>query len=182
MNILNIVDKGGNIIGEETRENIHKKGLLHREVHVLFYTPNGEIIFQLRSKNKDTFPNKLDATVGGHVELNSDYIDTALKETQEETGLILKKENLKLIERLHKKVVDPVTKTTNNVLRGVFAYEHGVDADNLKAEDGESQGFEEWSIDKILNGLSEGETKKFIPTLLDEDYLRIYRKIKILQR
>lgn len=35
---LNIVDEDGNIIGEETRENIHKQGLLHREIHVWFYT------------------------------------------------------------------------------------------------------------------------------------------------
>lgn len=35
---LNIVDESANIIGEETRENIHNQGLLHREIHVWFYT------------------------------------------------------------------------------------------------------------------------------------------------
>ena len=65
---LNIVDENDQIIGEDTRENIHRKGLLHREIHVWFYTPKSEIVFQHRAKNKDTFPDLLDATVGGHVE------------------------------------------------------------------------------------------------------------------
>jgi len=62
---LNIVDEEGNIVGEETRENIHKNGLLHREIHVWLYTPNREIIFQHRAKDKDTYPDLLDASVGG---------------------------------------------------------------------------------------------------------------------
>ena len=75
---LNIIDEQENIIGEETRENIHNQGLLHREVHVWFYTPKGEIIFQHREKDKDTYPDLLDATVGGHVEISLDYENTAL--------------------------------------------------------------------------------------------------------
>lgn len=43
--MLNIIDENGKIIGKDTRENIHQKGLLHREINVYFYTPNGEIIF-----------------------------------------------------------------------------------------------------------------------------------------
>ncbi|MCL4437679.1 NUDIX domain-containing protein [Patescibacteria group bacterium] len=79
---LNIVDESGNIIGEETRCNIHKNGLLHKEIHVWFYTPKGEIIFQHRAKNKDVYPDLLDATVGGHVEIGDDYEHAALKEIE----------------------------------------------------------------------------------------------------
>ncbi|EKD96007.1 MAG: Dimethyladenosine transferase, partial [uncultured bacterium] len=89
MNILDIVDENENIIGEDSRENIHKKGLLHREIHVWFYTPKDEIIFQLRGKDKVTRPDLLDATVGGHVELGDSYEDTAIKEVYEETGVKL---------------------------------------------------------------------------------------------
>ena len=84
---LNIIDENGNITGEETRENIHKQGLLHREIHVWFYTPKGEILFQHRAKDKDTYPDLLDATVGGHVEIGADYESAALQELEEETGI-----------------------------------------------------------------------------------------------
>jgi len=94
---LNIVDEDGKIIGVETRENIHNQGLLHREIHVWFYTPKGEIIFQHREKDKDTYPDLLDATVGGHVEIGFDYENTALQELSEETGIKAEKNNLTFI-------------------------------------------------------------------------------------
>src|SRR3989338_8272977 len=95
---LNTVDENGNIIGEETRENIHNQGLLHREIHVWFYTPKDAIIFQHREKDKDTYPDLLDATVGGHVEIDSNYENTALQEVAEETGIKAEKNNLAFIQ------------------------------------------------------------------------------------
>jgi len=68
--ILEIVNENDEVIGLENRTKIHTEGLLHREIHVWFITPNGEIVFQHRAKDKDTYPDKLDATVGGHVEPN----------------------------------------------------------------------------------------------------------------
>ena len=62
---LNIIDENDNIVGEDSRENIHKKGLLHREIWVWIYNDKLEILFQRRAPDKDTFPNKLDASVGG---------------------------------------------------------------------------------------------------------------------
>ena len=68
LELLEIINEHDEVIGLETRGKIHQDGLLHREIHVWFITPNGEIIFQHRAKDKDTYPDKLDATVGGHVE------------------------------------------------------------------------------------------------------------------
>ena len=87
LEMLEVVDENDNVIGLETRGKIHQNGLLHREIHIWFLTPKSEIIFQHRSKNKDTYPNKLDATVGGHVNPNMSYKETAIKECREETGL-----------------------------------------------------------------------------------------------
>lgn len=82
-NILDIVDENDQIIGQATRDKIHRQGLLHREIHVYFITPQQEIIFQHRAKDKETFPDLLDATVGGHVEIGDSYELTAIKETEE---------------------------------------------------------------------------------------------------
>lgn len=65
LEMLEVVDENDNIIGFETRAKVHEQGLLHREIHIFFITPNGEVIFQHRAKDKDTYPDKLDATVGG---------------------------------------------------------------------------------------------------------------------
>jgi isopentenyldiphosphate isomerase len=178
MSILNVIDEKGNIIGQYTRENIHKNGLLHKEVHTFFYTPQKEINFQLRDKYKDTFPSLLDATVGGHVELGSDYIDTALKEMDEETGVIAIENDLRLIKLIRKQARDEKTKTTNNVVRAVYVYRFDDNVSVLKIEKGAAQGFEKWPITKLIGNLSKIESTRFIPTVLDEEYLEIYRKIE----
>lgn len=174
---LNIIDENGNIIGEETRENIHNKGLLHREIHVWFYTPKGEIIFQHRAKNKDTYPDLLDASVGGHVEISSDYENTALQELEEETGIKAEKNNLTFIQMVRSKTFDTVTNKTNNVIRAVYAYRYDGKVKNLKVEKGKAIGFESWPIEKIFN-ISDEDRKRFIPSILNKQVLDIFRKIK----
>ena len=54
MEYLDILDENGNKTGEkDTRENIHKLGLLHSEVAVFIYTNLGEILLQKRPPRKD---------------------------------------------------------------------------------------------------------------------------------
>ena len=176
---LNIIDEGGKIIGEETRENIHNQGLLHREIHVWFYTPKGEIIFQHREKDKDTYPDLLDATVGGHVEIGSDYENTALQELVEETGIKIEKNNLAFIQMVRSKTFDTATDKTNNVIRAIYAYRYEGKVENLKVEKGKAIGFESWPLEKIFN-ISDEDKKHFIPSIFEEDNLNIFKKIEKL--
>lgn len=176
---LNIVDESGNIIGTETRENIHNKGLLHKEIHVWFYTPNGEIIFQHREKDKDTYPDLLDATVGGHVEIGSDYEDAALQELQEETGIQAEKNNLTFIQIVRSKTFDRTTDKINNVIRAIYAYSYEGKINDLKIEEGKAIGFESWPIEKLFN-ISDKDRKRFIPSIFDKQILEIFTKIKEL--
>ena len=164
--ILNIVDVNDEIIGEKTREEIHKHGLLHREVHVYFVTPNHEVILQHRAKNKDTYPDLLDATVGGHVEIGDSYEETAIKETLEETGTKIKASDLIFIDKIKKHSEDDVTKTINNSFRATYLYIYSGDIKDLKIEAGKSQGFEIWSLEKLAN-LNGDDKAKFISYILE---------------
>ncbi len=174
MEILDVVDEQGNIVGQDTHKNIHKMGLLHKEIHVWFYTPKGEIVFQHRAKDKDTFPNLLDATVGGHVEIGDDFGKTALKEMKEETGVIATKNNLRLIKTVRSNRHDLLTNKKNNTIRYVFAYKFTGKFSDLKIEQGEATGFELWSIEKLENVNSE-DAKRFISTLLDKEHVEMYK-------
>jgi len=176
---LNIVDEQDKIISEETRENIHNHGLLHREIHVWFYTPKGEIIFQHRAKDKDTYPDLLDATVGGHVEIGDDYEHTALKEIEEETGVKAEKNNLAFIQMTKSKSYDQVTGMTNNVIRAVYAFRYDGKIENLKVEEGKAIGFEAWSFEKLFD-ISEADKKYFIRAILEKEILDIFGKIQKL--
>ncbi|KKP91971.1 MAG: Isopentenyldiphosphate isomerase [Parcubacteria group bacterium GW2011_GWA2_36_10] len=177
LEILEVVDENDNVIGLETREKIHKEGLLHREIHVWFITSKGEIIFQHRAKNKDTYPDKLDATIGGHVEPNMSYEETAVKESKEETGIDINIDKLLFLAKMRKKSFDEVTKLTNNSIRSQYAYLYEGAISDLKIEEGKAIGFEAWKIDDLPD-LSETDKKKFIELILKEEMLELFNKAK----
>lgn len=163
---LNIVNENDEIIGEETRENIHKNGLLHREIHVYFITPNKEIVFQHRAKDKDTYPDLLDATVGGHVEIGDSYEKTAIKEAEEETGISINASDLIFLSKTKRRSEDKVTGKINHAIGQSYIYIFKGNSNDLKIETGKSLGFELWSIEKLL-AIDEINSKKFIPYILE---------------
>jgi isopentenyl-diphosphate Delta-isomerase len=177
MEKLNILDEQGNIIGEEYRDVIHQKGLLHGEVHVWCLTPDNELIFQHRAKDKDTYPDLLDATAGGHVDLGETYEESAIKELLEETGLSATQDELIFLSTEVHKSFDEVTKMTNHPRRNVYLLKRKVRIADLVIENGKALGFESWSLEKLFS-LDESEKERFIPTLLNESGLRIFSLIK----
>lgn len=173
---LNIVDEAGNIVGEDTRENIHAQGLLHREVHVWFFTPQRELIFQHRSKTAETYPDLLDATVGGHVEIGDTYESAAIKEMEEETSVKVMTEDLMFVKMLRTTMHDEVTGRINNALRAVYAYRYNGKLDDLRIEVGQGLGFETWPLHKILH-VSDSDRPRFIPSIFSDQTLEIFRAI-----
>jgi isopentenyl-diphosphate Delta-isomerase len=165
--LLNIVSEEDFIIGQDFRGTIHKKGLLHREVHVYFITPDRKIIFQHRAKNKDTFPDLLDATVGGHVDLGDTYKESAVREVKEETGLEIREDELVFLskERI-KACLDEVSSKTNNAWIESYFYNFKGKVSDLKIEQGKSLGFESWSINDLKN-INEKEKRRFIPYVIN---------------
>ena len=164
--LLNIVNNDDKIIGEKTREEIHQEGLLHREIHVYFVTPQKELIFQHRARDKDTYPDLLDATVGGHVEIGDSYEKTAIKEAWEETGVNINVADLIILNKITRRSEDRVTGKINNAVRQSYMYIFKGDVNNLKIEKGKSLGFEIWPIEKLLI-INEYDSKKFIPYILE---------------
>lgn len=177
MEKLNILDEQGNVLGQEYRDVIHQKGLLHGEVHVWCVTPENELIFQHRAKDKDTYPDLLDATAGGHVDLGETYEESAVKELKEETGLDAKTSDMLFLRTEVRKSFDEVTGMTNHPRRNIYLLKKKVNVDGLEIEEGKALGFVSFPIEKLLN-LDEQEAKRFIPTLLDKDGLSLFEEIK----
>jgi len=177
LEMLEIINENDQVIGLETRKKIHQDGLLHREIHIWFLTPKGEIIFQHRAKDKDTYPDKLDATVGGHVEPKMSYEETAIKECKEETGIDININKLLFLTKMRKKSFDEVTKLTNNTIRSQYAYLYEGVISDLQIEKGKAEGFEAWKIDDLPH-LSEGDKSKFIGLILSEDMLSFFNKAR----
>ncbi len=173
---LDIVDENDNVIGQDTRENIHKNGLLHRESYIIIYNDKDEILFQKRSMKKDLSPGLLDTAIGGHVDLGEDYEKTAIRELEEEAGIIDNKDNLSFIKKIRSKYVDNITGKINNIYKEIYSYKYNDNFENLRVQKDEIDNFEFWSLNKILN-LSQKDVNKFIPVVIANEYLEIYKKL-----
>ena len=176
MEILSIVNENDEVVGQEDRKVIHQKGLLHREIHCWFVTPDKKIIFQKRGLHKETYPGLLDATVGGHIDMNESYEDAAIREAKEETGVEIPTTELTFIKKKQSKSFDTVKELTNNKFTTMYAYIYSGNVNDLKLEDGEALGFQAYSISELEN-LSDEEKKKFISGCVSKEAIEFYKTI-----
>jgi isopentenyldiphosphate isomerase len=88
--IFDVFDEQMVRIGEATRQNVHAQGFWHQTFHcwVVSRSIEGEVslLFQLRHKDKDTYPNLLDISCAGHL-LKGESTKNGVRELQEELGL-----------------------------------------------------------------------------------------------
>ena len=82
--ILDLIDESDKVIGNDTRENIHLKGLLHRGIIVLVLNQNNELFIQQRSIAKDAYPNYFEGSISGHVLSKENYLQASIRELKEE--------------------------------------------------------------------------------------------------
>ena len=89
--IFDVVNERDEVIGRNTRREVHRLGLIHRAVHVLVFNSRGEVFLQKRSMKKDNNPGVWDSSASGHLDRGEDYDACAVRELREEIGLKLKK-------------------------------------------------------------------------------------------
>ncbi len=87
--IFDVVNDRDEVIGCDTRANVHRLGLLHRAVHVLVFSRSGQLLLQKRSMKKDCFPGAWDSSAAGHLDCGETYDACAVRELREELGLVL---------------------------------------------------------------------------------------------
>ena len=100
MELLEVLNKNGEPTGEILDKNIiHREGKYHKEVALIILNDKGEILLQKRVSTKEIEPNKW-AWHGGHVIAGETSIDAIIRETKEELGIILSKDQIELLVEL----------------------------------------------------------------------------------
>src|SRR5438874_11572653 len=87
--IFDVVNDRDEVIGRQSRREVHRLGLMHRAVHVLVFNSRGQVFLQKRSMSKDRQPGLWDSSASGHLDCSEDYDACALRELREEIGLQL---------------------------------------------------------------------------------------------
>ena len=85
--IFDVVNEHDEVIGKQTRREVHRLGLMHRATHVLVFNACGRVFLQKRSITKDRQPGVWDSSASGHVDSGEDYDTCVVRELREEIGL-----------------------------------------------------------------------------------------------
>ncbi|MCP4355577.1 MAG: NUDIX domain-containing protein [Proteobacteria bacterium] len=91
--MVDIFDDNYNHIGTADKDEAHNKGLWHRSFHCWIIQESGKILLQLMSKDKSSFPSKLDISAAGHLSAGESPLD-GVREIEEEIGLKINPEEL----------------------------------------------------------------------------------------
>jgi len=93
--LIDIVTKEGLPTGKTALKSVvHKEGLYHHTAHIWFYTKRGEILLQQRAATKIICPLLWDVSVAGHIDAGETIKSGAVREIQEEIGLIITENDL----------------------------------------------------------------------------------------
>ena len=137
---FDIVNDVNEVIGQEARRIVHKTGLWHRGVHVFLFTPDGRLLVQKRSQNRDTFPGRLDCSVSEHLKVGESYFDGAVRGLDEELGI----DGISLTRLVQFKMnYGPNDNEFSDLYEGVF------DGSSLNIDPGEVAAIEYYTISQL---------------------------------
>ncbi|KYQ90709.1 hypothetical protein DLAC_09344 [Tieghemostelium lacteum] len=118
---IDVLDENGNSLGySEPRSVVHSKGLWHRVVHVWIVDSDGKLLIQRRSNNKESFPGYWDNSSAGHIEAGQTSKDAAIRELNEELGILHSVNDLELLFTYNKQYVLRSGKYLDNEIADVY--------------------------------------------------------------
>jgi len=150
------------------RADIHRDGDWHRAIHVWVYGFQGNIpflLFNQRSRQKDTAPGVLDVTVGGHLSAG-ETIEGAFREVEEEIGIVADPGRLHLLET--RKAYGKIERE----LQDVFLYRDDRPLDGYRPNPAELEGLVRLFLTDAL-AIFGGDATSAEATILDAASLTV---------
>lgn len=94
MELLDVIDKEGNITGEVLdKSEIRERNLLHKVVCLFIINSKNQVLLEKRSMNKKIHPGKL-GLCEGHVHAGEDNMSGVIRELEEELGIVANKDDI----------------------------------------------------------------------------------------
>ncbi|MBN2322743.1 MAG: NUDIX domain-containing protein [Spirochaetes bacterium] len=178
MERLEVFDENGIPTGTvETRETIHKKGLLHRTVHIWLYRQN-EILLQKRSKSKDSHPGLWDISAAGHIDVGETPLHAAIREIKEELGLTVKKNALRYVETKRLDLVSQGGKFIDKEITALFLCRFEGAIDDLFQNDAEVEALRFVPAETLREELDDRSLKQEYVPHSREYYDRVIALVK----
>lgn len=138
--VLAVVDDNDNVIGRCTRKEIGSR--LHREAYVIVVNLQNEILLQRRKDNK-----LLDYSAAGHFDYRSDYLEAAVRETEEELGI--KADSSKFTFVAKERLAPQPGVYSHDKFGCLFELRGDFRIEDIKIDDSELEEVRYYSVDEI---------------------------------
>ncbi len=146
---LDIVDAHDEIVGKADRKEAHKKKLLHRNVYVMLFDPDGRLFMQKRAASKEFYANCWEGSLSGHVQSGETYKEAAERELFEELGVCVPPPKIKNI------IEFGFHDENERVLITLFAIKDF--KGNIQLDDEEVASGDFWTIKKLESEMKKGK-------------------------
>ncbi len=132
MEYIDILNFDGTPAGfSTTREKVHSEGFYHRSIHLWIINPEGELLIQKRSLSKIAHSGLWDVSCAGHIVSGDSSEITVVKETMEELGLDIRKENFRFCNTVLTKNIHNSGKYIDNEYIDIFLMQKDVRIEDI---------------------------------------------------
>ena len=165
--LFDVCDEHGLPTGEVVQRSIaHRDGIPHRTAHVWItriYKGKQQILLQLRSRNKDSFPGMYDTSSAGHVPAGDEPEVSAVRELKEELGITALPGQLKMAGSFHISYELPFhgSMFRDNEYAAVYVYDAPVDISDVHIQEEELEAVEWFDFDEVYEECRNGIRNRF---------------------
>lgn len=168
LEFFDLLDENGEKTGKiKERSLVHEDGDPHGTAHIWIVreTEKGhDVLLQKRSANKDSFPGCYDISSAGHAAAGDGYLETAVREIQEELGIPAAAEDLKQIG-VHDGIINGNfygREFRNHEISAVYVYDKPVEIENLSLQKEEVEEVIWMDYNTCREKMEKGEIKHCI--------------------
>ncbi len=144
LELFELLDEKGQATGHiKERSLVHRDGDWHGTVHTWIARRRADggwqLLFQKRSRAKESFPGKLDISSAGHRQAGEEALPTAVRELEEELGICARPEDLEFLQLRWGIVKENFNGEPyyDREIASIYLYEKPVDVSSLSFRDGE---------------------------------------------
>lgn len=167
--LFDVITEDGTPTGVvKRRADVHRDGDWHRAIHVWVYGVRDGIpflLFNQRSRQKDTAPGVLDVTVGGHLAAG-ETMEQSYREVEEEIGIVADPRRLHFLET--RKAYGQIERE----LQDVFLYRDDRPLDEYRPNPAELEGLVRLALTDAV-AIFSGNATSAEATILDAASLTV---------
>lgn len=163
--LQDVLDEKGELTGEQlTKDEIFKRGLWRKVVHIWLVDSNKRLLVQRRALKKGIFDGLWDVTVGGGVAAGEEPVDAAIRELKEELGIAADLTDLTYIDRYKLPKTIPETGERMNDFSYTFMLSRDIDIQELQMEPREVSSVRLMKLSDLNRSISNpAQSKLWVP-------------------